>query len=99
MQDVEEAMILARFDAIHRLIRDLKFSLGHAAGGVFLKAQFYSSHIWSINQRPFRSGIFQSQKRRLLDVFLRTCTVDHPIFRDKYGWRIARDFGMLLGHT
>ena len=73
-QDEMRAMMLASWDKIHRLIRDMKLSVIHASGGVFLKSQLYSNHLWSVNYKPFSSGIFGDQKQRLLNVFLSAVT-------------------------
>ena len=72
------------FDKIHRLVRDLKCSVLHAAGGVFLKAQLYSNHIWSVNFRPWGTGLFASVKKRLLNLAMVLLNHRDEIFWSKY---------------
>jgi hypothetical protein len=67
-----EAMVHTKYDKLHRIVRDVKLSFQRAAGGVFLKAQVYSSYVWGVNHKPFGSGRFGDNKRRLLNVFLQT---------------------------
>ena len=66
------ALFLIEFvwDSIHRVIRDIKGALPSAAGGIFLKAQIYSSHVWSLNMKPFGSKTCGVMKRRILSSFL-----------------------------
>ena len=88
------ALILANFDKIHRLIRDMKLALQRASKGNFLKAQLFSNHLWSINYKPHGSGLFGDQKEMLLDVFFACCNRFDPLFDQKYGHLIAKDFNM-----
>ena len=87
------ALVHTKWDKFHRVVRDCKLSFQHAGGGVFLKAQLYSSYLWSVNKRPFGTGAFGEQKRRLMCVFLAVQSRDSPLWR-KYGARIADDLGM-----
>ena len=70
------ALVFPAYDKFHRVVRDLKLALKRAAGGVFLKCQLFTSVIFGLNYKPFNSGQFYDQKRRLLDVFL-TCEDHH----------------------
>ena len=82
-----------RWDWIHRLIRDVKLSLEHTAGGMPLKARLYSSHIWGLNAKPYGTHVVGTLKQQILDVFMRTESVDSQKFRE-YGERIAEAWCM-----
>jgi hypothetical protein len=86
-------MVVARFDKFHRIIRDIKLSLKHCCGGVFLKTQLFSSYLYGLNYKPFNSGGFSQVKARLLQVFLATEDVKSDIWL-KYCDKIASDLGM-----
>ena len=82
-------MFAVAFDKIHRLVRDLKLSVQRAAGGIFLKAQLYLNHVWSLNYKPWGTGVFSTAKRRMLDAFLKCCSYTDEIFYFKYGPKMA----------
>ena len=63
------ANIHVRWDKIHRCIRDIKLALKHTEAGIFLRAQLFSAYIYSLNYKPFGTGGFAQQKRRILNVF------------------------------
>ena len=86
-------MVWARFDKFHRIIRDVKLSLKHCCGGVFLKTQLFTSYLYGLNYKPFSSGGFSQVKARLLQVFLATEDIKSAIWL-KYCDRIASDFGL-----
>ena len=65
----------------------------HAAGGLFLKAQLFSNNLWAVNKRPFNTGKFGEDKKRLLNIFLSVESCDGILFR-KHGYKIAADFNM-----
>lgn len=65
----------------------------HAAGGLFLKAQLFSNNLWAVNKRPFNTGKFGEDKKRLLNIFLTWESCDGILFR-KHGYKIAADFNM-----
>ena len=69
MEHEMEALVHSKWDKFHRVVRDCKLSYQHASNGVFTKAQLYSNYLWSVNRRPFNTGGFGDQKRRLLNVF------------------------------
>jgi hypothetical protein len=77
-QEMHKSTMVARWDKLHRLMRDMRLSLSHACQGIFLKTQLYSSHIFSINWKPMGTGLYGTLKRRLLDVFLQQTTMDRP---------------------
>ncbi len=87
------AMVHAKFDKYHRCVRDIKLSLGHCCGGLFLKAQLHSSFLWGINFKPFGTGLFGTQKKWLLNIFLATQDIHGELF-GRYGWKIAQDMQM-----
>ncbi len=83
-------MLPVSWDKLHRLIRDIKLTLKHACGGIFLKCPLYTSFVWGLNYKPFGTGVFRQEKKAFLDFFLAGETVDSPIFR-KYAADIAED--------
>ena len=88
-----QAMIHCKWDKFHRVIRDMRLSITHASSGVFLKTQLFTTYIWSVNQKPFGTGCFLTQKNNLLNVFLAVNGIDSPVFC-KFVDRIAHDLGL-----
>ena len=85
-----ESMILARWDVIHRSIRDVKLSLLHGAGGEFYQAQFHSQYLFSMAYRPYGSSGFFEDKKRLLEMMMAREGPDTvPMFVDS--WEKIRD--------
>ena len=83
-----------RWDKFHRLIRDLKLTLEHSCGGLFLKTQLYTSYIWSVNYKPLPAlGNYGTVKKDILHAFLSPArnTIQSERFR-KYGPRIVSSF-------
>jgi hypothetical protein len=89
-------MVHTKWDKFHRCIRDLKLTLQNSCGGVFLKAQLYTSYLWGVNYKPFGTGLFGTQKTQALNTFVATETADSTIFR-KHMDRIARDVRLPCG--
>ena len=94
--DHMQSMIHVKFDKFHRVVRDIKLAYTHACGGIFLKAQVYSSYIWSTNNKPFGTGLFGTEKKWLLNTFLATQDTGSEIWK-KYGPLIAEDYQMPWG--
>ena len=69
---LKDHMLHTRCDKIHRVVRDYKLAIGHAADGLFLKAQLHSGYIFSINYKPFNKGNFFEQKKDMVEAFLAT---------------------------
>ena len=88
-----QKLIHMRWDELHRLIRDVKGALSHACGGIFLKAQVFSSFLWGIHARPFGTGLFHTLLQRGLDVFLFNNPDRHSPRFQKYVDRIGRELG------
>jgi hypothetical protein len=88
--------IYPKFDKLHRVIRDVKGAMTQCMGGIFMKAQLFSSYIYGLNYRPFGSGAFWQTKRLLANTFLQTHDYQSALFQ-KYAERIARDLGMECG--
>ena len=88
-----QLMLSTKFDKFHRIIRDIKLSIKHCSGGVFLKTQLFSAYLFGLNYKPFGAGGFSQLKNRLLVVFLATEDVTSEIWL-KYCHRIADDFQM-----
>ena len=85
-----EKLILARWDVIHRAIRDVRLSLLHGANGEFFQAQFHSQYLFSLQYRPFGSSGFHEDKKRLLELMLsKERFDDFPLFADC--WERIRD--------
>jgi len=86
-------LIWAKWDPIHRLIRDMKNSENKTLGKIFLKTKLWSAYVFSTNSRPFGSGANFPLKQRLLDIVRLTETIDSPTFL-KYLTRIGKAFNM-----
>ena len=86
-------MVTAKFDKIHRCIRDLKGAA--QAVPIFVKTKLWSSYLFSLNKRPFGSGAFGTAKARLLETFRTNVDIDSPVFL-KYLPRLARQWGMSM---
>ena len=84
-------MVIAKFDKIHRCIRDLK--LAAQAVPIFSKTKLWSSYLFSLNKRPFGSGAFGTAKSRLLECFIEKRDIHSRIFR-KYLARLSKQWGM-----
>ena len=54
---LKDHMLHTRCDKIHRVVRETKLAIGHAADGLFLKAQLHSGYILSINYKPFNKKL------------------------------------------
>ena len=76
------------------MVRDLKLSIEHCCGGIFLKTQLYTSYIWSVNYKPLPAlGNYGTVKKCILDSFLSPArhTIKSDRFR-KFGTRIVSNF-------
>lgn len=71
-------MITAKFDKIHRMIRDIKGAAQSVP--IFQKAKLWSAYLFSLNKRPFGKGAHGSAKQRMMEVFARTTTVSSYVF-------------------
>ena len=69
---LKDHMLHTRCDKIHRVVRDYQLAIGHAADGLFLKAQLHSGYVFSINYRPFNKGNFFERKKDMVESFLAT---------------------------
>ena len=97
-QESMKIMLYAHWDKFHRVIRDINLALGRSASGLFLKTRIYSAHLWSINFKPWGTGLFGTQKLQLLNAFMGTQSPESPIFR-RYA-PIDRDgLGQTAGHA
>ena len=92
-QNALKKLVWASYDKFHRVIRDIKLALQHAASGCYLRAQLFTSHLFSLNYKPFGTGGFYRKKQRLLELFLAQESIASPLFL-KYWERIAADFGV-----
>ena len=87
-QEVLGAMIFVFWDKFHRLMRDISLAMKDAASGLFLKVRIFSAHLWSMNYKPWGTGLFGTQKKQLLNIFMATQSPFSRLFR-KYAPRIA----------
>ena len=89
----QKAAVWARFDKIHRIIRDLKLASAHCCGKVFEKTKLWSSYIYGLNNRPFGSGSNHTLKEGLLKLF---ADVESPTSENflKFVTRIGKDLDM-----
>ena len=90
--DHEQKMIVMKWEKIHRLINDIKGSLKACCGGAPLKAQVYTSYLWSLKTKPFGSGFFGTLLEQALNIFSLRNTWQSPLFQ-KYLPRIAAEWG------
>eukprot|EP00438_Fugacium_kawagutii_P006363 Skav208241 [mRNA] locus=scaffold2093:34064:35065:+ [translate_table: standard] len=72
-------LIHVRWDIFHRAVNDVKGALADA-GPSFLSAQMHSAYLWALPYRPFGSGAFMEEKKRILDLFLDQQNVNYPDF-------------------
>ena len=84
-------LITAKFDKIHRCIRDLK-GAGQAVP-IFVKTKLWSSYLFSLNKRPFGSGAHGTAKTRLVETFRAHVDIHSPVFI-KYLPRLATQWQM-----
>ena len=87
-QESMQLMVYAHWDKFHRVIRDINLALGRSSSGLFLKTRIFSAHLWSINYKPWGTGLFGTQKQQLLNAFMGTQSPESAIFR-KYAPMIA----------
>ncbi len=88
-----QKLISAKFDKIHRLVRDLKDAEQACLGGLFTKTKLWSSYLLGLNNRPFNSGANATLKRRMLELFLLQDPLDKPAFA-KYVSLMAKAWDM-----
>ena len=87
-------LVLARWDTIHRSIRDVKLALLHGSSGEYLQAQFHSQYLFSVAYRPFGSSGFFEEKKRCLELLLsRETWASVPEFMDSWE-RIREELGL-----
>ena len=83
-------LIQVRFDVYHRSIRDIKLALLHTDSGSFLRSQMHSQYLFALSYRPFNSGGFAEDKRRILELMLaREEPESFQMFLDT--WETIRD--------
>ena len=87
-------LIHAKFDKIHRLVRDLKLSEQHAwPHQLFTKTKLWSAYLYALNNRPFSSGANATLKGMILNRFRISENITSAIFL-KYLCRLAKDLHM-----
>ena len=72
-------MVIARFDKIHRLVRDLKLA-ENCCKKIWVKAKLWSAYLFSINKRPFGSGANAIEKEQWMNMFAMQYTADSALF-------------------
>ena len=88
-------MMMAKFDKIHRLIRDIK-GAENCCKKIWVKAKMWSAYLWSINKRPFGGGGNATLKQRWMQLFGATFDIHSPVFQ-KYVGKISRAWNMPCG--
>jgi hypothetical protein len=88
-------MIMAKFDKIHRLIRDIK-GAENCCKKIWVKTKLWSAYLWSINKRPFGKGGNATEKERWMELFEATHDISSPVFL-KYLPKMARAWNMPYG--
>ena len=87
-------LIHAKFDKIHRLVRDLKLSEQHAwPHQLFTKTKLWSAYLYALNNRPFSSGANATLKGMFLNRFRISESITSAIFL-KYLCRMSKDWHM-----
>ena len=87
-------LIHAKFDKIHRLVRDLKLSEQHAwPRQLFTKTKLWSAYLYALNNRPFSSGANATLKGMILNRFRISENITSAIFL-KYLCRMSKDLHM-----
>ena len=86
-------MVMAVFDKIHRLIRDIKNAENQCCRKIFTKTKLWSAYLFSLNKRPFGSGGNATLKSRWMHIFSTTETITSTTFV-KHLPQIAKDWGM-----
>ena len=88
-------MMMAKFDKIHRLIRDIK-AAENCCKKIWVKTKLWSAYLWSINKRPFGKGANATQKERWMELFEATHSISSPVFL-KYLSKIGMAWNMPYG--
>ena len=96
--DAFDGMVMAVFDKIHRLIRDVKNAEGQCCKKIFTKTKLWSAYLFSLNKRPFGSGANATAKMRWMEIFTETQTIDSATFV-KYLPDMARAWDMPYSTT
>ena len=86
-------MVFAKFDKIHRLIRDLKQAEAGCCKKIFLKAKLQSAYLFSVNKRPFGSGANAIEKEEWMKHFSLHYNVESSLFL-KHLPKLADDWDM-----
>ena len=73
-------MVLAKFDWIHRLIRDIKGAENGCCKKIFTKTKLWSAYLFSLRKRPFGSGTNATQMQCFAELFEDMCDIQSPIF-------------------
>ena len=89
-------MVMANFDKVHRLIRDIKGAENGCCRKIFTKAKLWSAYLWSLNKRPFGTGQNHTHKERWLDVFKMKCDIHSGVFK-KYVSKIGHAWNLPFG--
>lgn len=72
-------LIHVRWDIIHRAVNDVKGALADS-GSLFLSGQMHSTYLWALQYRPFGSGGFMEEKKRMMDHFIAVQSADYGPF-------------------
>ena len=88
-------MMMAKFDWIHRLIRDVK-AAENSCMKIWVKVKLWTAYLWSINKRPFGKGGNATTKHRWMELFESSFDIHSPLFL-KYVAKIGRCWNMPWG--
>eukprot|EP00973_Karenia_brevis_P092024 12410349-Karenia_brevis.AAC.1 len=86
-------MVVTKFDAFHRGIRDIIDSSSKSVLGRFRRVMLLTAYIFGLNYAPFGKGLFFDEKKDLLELFYSTTDHNDQIFR-KYVARHAEANGL-----
>ena len=85
-----QKLIQSRWDIYHRSIRDVKLALLHCGEGEMFQAQMHSQYLFALSYRPFGTGGFAEDKRRILEVMLGREDPESFALWDEW-WETIRD--------
>lgn len=80
-------LIHSRWDLFHRCVNDVKLGL-KSAGPLYVSCQMHSTYLWALQFRPFSSGAFSYDLKRLHEHFFATEDMSYHPFQLQ--WRLFR---------
>ena len=85
--------MFSMFDKYHGIICDLKNATSKVCS--IYRATLFVGFLWTLNRKPFGSGVWFQVKHDMLGHWIQTTSSDDPLFR-YYAPRIAKDLDLPL---